>query len=100
MTKKRGLGKGLQALMPVVTEEPANQGILKEIKVKDIRPNPKQPRLRIDPEKLQELVESIREYGVVQPVVVRSQPGGVYELIAGERRWRACQQLNFEYIPL
>ncbi|GAB6159126.1 ParB/RepB/Spo0J family partition protein [Desulfotomaculum varum] len=99
MTKKRGLGKGLQALMPVPAGEPVSQGVLKEIKVTDIKPNPKQPRLRIDPDKLNELVESIREYGVVQPVVVRAQPGGGYELIAGERRWRACQQLGLEYIP-
>ncbi|AQS57752.1 ParB/RepB/Spo0J family partition protein [Desulforamulus ferrireducens] len=99
MTKKRGLGKGLQALMPVIPQDISNQGILKEIKVSEIKPNPKQPRLKIDQEKLQELVDSIREYGVVQPVVVRSQPGGGYELIAGERRWRACQQLGLEYIP-
>lgn len=85
--------------MPVISQENNNQGILKEIKVAEIKPNPKQPRLKIDQEKLQELVESIREYGVVQPVVVRSQPGGGYELIAGERRWRACQQLGLEYIP-
>ncbi len=85
--------------MPVVSQENNNnQGILKDIKVSEIKPNPKQPRLKIDQEKLQELVDSIREYGVVQPVVVRSQPGG-YELIAGERRWRACQQLGYEYIP-
>lgn len=84
--------------MPTVSTENNNQGILKEIRVSDIKPNPKQPRLKIDQEKLLELVESIREYGVVQPVVVRSQPGG-YELIAGERRWRACQQLGYEYIP-
>lgn len=99
MNKKRGLGKGLQALMPVATNEAPSQGILKEIRVSDIKPNPKQPRLRIDQEKLLELVDSVREYGVVQPVVVRAQPGGGYELIAGERRWRACQQLGLEYIP-
>lgn len=85
--------------MPVMPQDISNQGILKEIKVSEIKPNPKQPRLKIDQEKLQELVDSIREYGVVQPVVVRSQPGGGYELIAGERRWRACQQLGLEYIP-
>lgn len=99
MTKKRGLGRGLQALIPVVENDTPTQGVLKEIRVSDIKPNPKQPRLRIDQEKLKELVESIREYGVVQPVVVRAQPGGGYELIAGERRWRACQQLGLEYIP-
>lgn len=99
MTKKRGLGKGLQALMPMVSNDPPSHGILKEIRLTEIKPNPKQPRLRIDPDKLLELVESIREYGVVQPVVVRAQPGGGYELIAGERRWRACQQLGLEYIP-
>ena len=104
MSKKRGLGKGLQALMPVApvsnsTESTNSQRVLKEIRVSDIKPNPKQPRLRIDPERLQELANSIKEYGVVQPVVVRAQPGGGYELIAGERRWRACQQLDLEYIP-
>lgn len=99
MTKKRGLGKGLQALMPVATNEPPTNGVLKEIRVNEIKPNPKQPRLRIDQDKLQELVDSIREYGVVQPVVVRTQPGGGYELIAGERRWRASQKLGLEYIP-
>lgn len=85
--------------MPITSNEPPAQGMLKEIRVSDIRPNPKQPRLRMDQEKLMELVESIREYGVVQPVVVRVRPGGGYELIAGERRWRACQQLGLEYIP-
>lgn len=85
--------------MPISSNEPPAQGMLKEIRVSDIRPNPKQPRLRMDQEKLMELVESIREYGVVQPVVVRVRPGGGYELIAGERRWRACQQLGLEYIP-
>lgn len=85
--------------MPVANPEPPSNGVLKEIRVSDIKPNPRQPRLRIDQEKLQELVESIREYGVVQPVVVRTQPGGGYELIAGERRWRATQLLGLEYIP-
>lgn len=86
---------------PIVNsiESTDSQSVLREIKVSDIRPNPKQPRLRIDPERLQELANSIKEYGVVQPVVVRARPGGGYELIAGERRWRACQQLEFEYIP-
>ncbi|MDQ0284925.1 ParB family chromosome partitioning protein [Desulfofundulus luciae] len=97
MSKKRGLGRGLGALIPVVQSE--GEGSLQEIRVDDVQPNPRQPRQAIDQEKIQELALSIREHGVVQPIVVRPIPGGKYEIIAGERRWRACRILGMEYIP-
>jgi len=97
--KKRGLGKGLGALIPSDPDNQKYEGELKEIKVSQIIPNPGQPRMIIDTEKLQELIESVNEHGVVQPVVVRPVGREKYELIAGERRWRACKELKKEYIP-
>jgi ParB family chromosome partitioning protein len=93
------LGKGLQALFP----EQINQGVteqLKEIAVDKIKIAPRQPRQIFDPEKLAELAESIKELGVIQPVVVRPDQDGGYELIAGERRWRACKMLGHKTIPV
>lgn len=98
MTKKRGLGKGLEALLPARVEEEPN-GKLREIRISDVVPNSRQPRKVMDEDKLAELAESIKEHGVVQPIVVRSVGGGDYELIAGERRWRACLRLGMEKIP-
>jgi len=98
-SKKRGLGRGLGALIPADPENSNYDGELKDIKVTQIIPNPSQPRMLIDTDKLQELMESIKEHGVVQPVVVRPVKGEKYELIAGERRWRACRGLKKEYIP-
>lgn len=100
MSKRRGLGKGLQALFPGADQ--VNAGAkeqLKEIDMDKIRTAPRQPRQLFDPEKLAELAESIRELGVIQPVVVRPEEGGGYELIAGERRWRACKILGYKTIP-
>lgn len=96
MHKKMGLGKGLGALIQVQPENTENALI--DIPVSDVRPNLRQPRLRIDEERLKELADSIQENGLVQPVVVREIPGGGYELIAGERRWRACQMAGLQYI--
>ena len=98
MNKHRGLGKGLQALFP----EQINQGAkeqLKEIPVDKIKISPRQPRQIFDQEKMAELAESIKELGVIQPVVVRPSQDGGYELIAGERRWRACKMLGHKTIP-
>lgn len=72
---------------------------LKEIAIDQIRMAPRQPRQLFDLEKLAELAESIKELGVIQPVVVRPEAGGGYELIAGERRWRACKNLGYKTIP-
>jgi ParB family chromosome partitioning protein len=96
-----GLGKGLGALIPadataVVT---GDQPRLEEIPVGNIVPNPHQPRVHFDEETLAELAASIREIGVLQPVLVRAVGEGSYELIAGERRWRAARRAGLAVIP-
>ncbi|MGE5528819.1 MAG: ParB/RepB/Spo0J family partition protein [Patescibacteria group bacterium] len=96
MSKTRGLGRGLSALIPEL-EEAENEGRL-ELSISDIRPNPYQPRHEFDPVKLAELTESIKEHGVLQPVLVRRVEGG-YELIAGERRLRAAELAGLAKIP-
>lgn len=93
---KRGLGKGLNAIIPTVAIE--ENDAVNEIPVAEIVPNRFQPRRVFDPEKLAELAESIRQYGVVQPVIVRKTVTG-YELVAGERRWRASQMAGRKQIP-
>jgi len=95
--KKRGLGRGLEALLPGTSNE--SDGRLKEVDISQIIPNTRQPRQVVNSEKLSELAGSIKEHGIVQPVVVRPLEDGKYELIAGERRWRACQSLGMEKIP-
>jgi ParB family chromosome partitioning protein len=97
---RRRLGRGLEALLGPTREEAEREGSLVELPIKDIRPNPFQPRQTVDPAALEELVSSIKQAGLLQPIVVRrSNGGGAYELIAGERRLRACQQLGWERIP-
>ena len=101
---RRRLGRGLEALLGPTREEAEREGNLVELPIKDIRPNPFQPRQDVDPAALEELVSSIKQVGLLQPVVVRRANGdgvggGGYELIAGERRLRACQQLGWERIP-
>jgi len=95
---KRGLGAGLAAILPE-TATAEEVGELRELPVEAIAPNPKQPRTRFDPEALTGLVSSIEESGVVQPLLVRPLRDGGYELIAGERRWRAAQQAGLEKVP-
>ncbi len=99
---RRRLGRGLEALLGPTREEAEREGSLVELPIKDIRPNPFQPRQTVDPAALEELVSSIKQAGLLQPIVVRRANGGggsTYELIAGERRLRACQQLGWERIP-
>jgi len=96
---KTGLGKGLSALIPTITEFGEAEGFITDIEVSTIIPNTYQPRRVFDEEKLQELASSIKEHGVVQPVVVRRLNNGKYELVVGERRWRACQLLQLQKIP-
>lgn len=97
---RRRLGRGLEALLGPTREEAEREGSLVELPVKDIRPNPLQPRREVDPGALEELKSSIQQAGLLQPVVVRPAPGGSgFELIAGERRLRACQALGWEKIP-
>jgi len=89
---RSGLGRGLEALLPA--------GGLQHVPVESILPNPLQPRRAIDDTELEELVASIRQYGVLQPVVVtRSAEPGKYHLVVGERRWRAARQAGLQSIP-
>lgn len=97
---KRGLGKGLGALIPTsnpVQYDPEKDTI-SELNIYEILPNSFQPRKNFDPDKLSELAASIKEHGVIQPVIVRPHSEG-YELVVGERRLRACKQLGLEKIP-
>src|SRR6267142_6071418 len=98
---RRRLGRGLEALLGPSREEAEREGSLVELPIKEIRPNPFQPRRTVDPAALEELVSSIKQAGLLQPIVVRKAAGGngAFELIAGERRLRACQQLGWERIP-
>ncbi|HEV8264379.1 MAG TPA: ParB/RepB/Spo0J family partition protein [Gemmatimonadales bacterium] len=102
---RRRLGRGLEALLGPTREEAEREGSLVQLPIHEIRPNPFQPRQDVDPAALEELVSSIKQAGLLQPIVVRKATpspgngGGAYELIAGERRLRACQQLGWERIP-
>ncbi len=99
-TPGRRLGRGLEALLgPISKEEAQAEGALRELPVGVIEPNPYQPRRIFVPEAIQELSDSIAASGLLQPIVVRSKPGGRYELIAGERRWRAVQRLGWQKVP-
>ncbi len=96
MARPGGLGKGLGALIPTGAVQPGAS--LQELPTAVIHPNPQQPREHFDEESLAALAESIREVGVLQPVLVREQGDG-YELIAGERRWRAARRVGLQTIP-
>jgi ParB family transcriptional regulator, chromosome partitioning protein len=93
---KKGLGRGLEALLPEI--EVSDEDKITEISVKDIETNPYQPRKRFDDEKITELAASIREYGILQPIIVRRHKKG-YQLVAGERRYRAAIQIDLQTIP-
>jgi len=100
MTAARGMGRGLAAILAVSDDGAgAGEGELRELHVDVIAPNPRQPRRALDQEALQALAESVRERGVLQPVLVRPVPGGTYELVAGERRWRAARLAGRETLP-
>jgi ParB family chromosome partitioning protein len=94
---KRGIGRGLSAILPEAASSDA--GELRELPVGLIKPNPGQPRTKFDPEALSALAASIEASGIVQPLLVRPLPDGSYELVAGERRWRAAQQAGLEKVP-
>ena len=94
---KRGIGRGLSAILPEAADDGA--GELRELPVGLIKPNPDQPRTQFDTEALAALAASIESTGVVQPLLVRPLPDGSYELVAGERRWRAAQQAGLEKVP-
>jgi ParB family chromosome partitioning protein len=95
-----GMGRGLEAILSVSSHgENAREEELRELPVELIVANPKQPRRRFDQETLQALAGSLGERGVLQPVLVRPKAGGTYELVAGERRWRAARIAGLETIP-
>ena len=96
MAQRKALGRGLSALLGTPDVEPEH---LREIDVDRILPNSHQPRKAFDEERLNELADSIREHGVVQPIVVRPLDDGFFQLIAGERRWRASQRAGLTRIP-
>jgi ParB family chromosome partitioning protein len=95
--RPRGMGRGLAAILPESTG--TELGELRELPVELIEPNPNQPRTRFDEEALAALAASIEESGVVQPLLVRPRADGSYELIAGERRWRAAKRAGLEKVP-
>jgi ParB family transcriptional regulator, chromosome partitioning protein len=96
-SNRRGIGRGLAAILP--ESEATEAGELRELPVELIKPNPSQPRTNFEPEALAALAASIEASGVVQPLLVRPLPDGSYELVAGERRWRAAQQAGLEKVP-
>ncbi len=102
--KKRGLGRGLEALLgpkagaaPQAEAQPGET--LRQIPVKQLQPGKYQPRMHMDPAKLSELAESIRAQGVIQPIVIRQLGPDQYEIVAGERRWRASQEAGLADVP-
>lgn len=98
MTETKRLGRGLEALLgPVSREQAEASGALREVPLSSVRPNPYQPRTRMDETALAELTASMEASGLLQPVVVRPR-NGLYELIAGERRWRAAERLGWSKI--
>lgn len=99
MSSRRGLGRGLGALLGEDRSALDRSGRLSQIAVGAIRPNPQQPRTNFEPEALAELERSIRELGVLVPIIVRPLKDDLYELIAGERRWRAAAAAKLETIP-
>jgi ParB family chromosome partitioning protein len=105
--KQRGLGRGLSALMADVTEETTRQETGSAprradlvVPIERIEPNPDQPRRDFTPEQLEDLSNSIREKGVIQPLIVRKKAGDRYEIVAGERRWRASQMAQLHELPI
>ncbi|HSD77017.1 MAG TPA: ParB/RepB/Spo0J family partition protein, partial [Solirubrobacteraceae bacterium] len=96
---RRGMGRGLAAILAVADERARERAELRDVAVELVAPNPSQPRRRFDEEALEALAGSLRERGVLQPVLVRPRAGGRYELVAGERRWRAARRAGLETIP-
>lgn len=102
--KTRGLGRGLSALMSDVAETEAPQSLAAAadqiVPIEQVHPNPDQPRRSFAEGPLQELAASIAEKGIIQPLIVRAQPGGGFQIVAGERRWRAAQIAQLHQVPV
>ena len=99
MPKKKALGRGLDALIPDISPSDLESGPLLHCDIDSIRPNPYQPRLRLAKKELEDLAKSIKEKGILQPLVVRTASTG-YELIVGERRWRAARLAGVAQVPV
>lgn len=93
----KGLGKGLDALF-LPTDDDDNQSLVEDLSINELRPNPYQPRKTFDTDAIEELKQSILEYGIVQPLIVRKSIKG-YEIVAGERRFRAAKEAGLEVVP-
>ena len=98
-TKQRGLGRGLGALIDDFSA-PETQQEVTRLPLQKVEPNPNQPRRRFDEEELQSLADSIAEHGILQPLAVRAMEGGFYQIIAGERRWRAARLAGLKEVPV
>jgi ParB family chromosome partitioning protein len=98
VTPRRGIGRGLAAILPEAPER--EQVELRLVPADLVRSNPSQPRKRIDPDSIAALADSIAAVGVIQPLIVRPLPDGTYELIAGERRWRAAREAGLDQVPV
>lgn len=97
--KFNALGRGLDALISTEEVKPQGSSTISEIPLDQIEANPNQPRREFDPSALQELANSIREIGIVQPITLRQTGEGKYQIVAGERRWRASQMVGLQTIP-
>lgn len=95
--KKNGLGRGLDSLL---YENATDDNLAVELRISEIEPNKNQPRLRFEPQAISELAESIKTHGLLQPIVVRPIAGGTYQIVAGERRWRACREAGLTSVPV
>lgn len=100
MASQKGLGKGLGALLGDFAEEPQEKSAYQSLPIYKVEPNPDQPRKDFDPEELENLAESIRVHGLIQPLTVREMPTGYYQIIAGERRWRAARLAKLSEVPV
>lgn len=99
MATQKGMGRGLSALLMDAVEETQEKTPYKLLPLHKVEPNPHQPRKDFDPEELQALSESIATHGVIQPLTVRETANGYYQIIAGERRWRAAREAGLQEIP-
>ena len=100
MASQKGLGKGLGALLGDFAEEPSEKSGYLKLPIYKVEPNPDQPRHDFDEEELQALADSIEEHGIIQPLTVRELENGYYQIIAGERRWRAARIANLQEVPV
>lgn len=99
MASKKGLGKGLGALLEDFSTETVETSAYRTLPIYKVEPNPNQPRQDFDPEELEALADSIRTHGIIQPLTVREMPNGYYQIIAGERRWRAARLAEVSEVP-